>query len=152
MSGDLEDFLRRAAQRRRDKEAQQRGATGQPAGSRSTNKTRPQYSNSRSERIVSAEEADEVLEAELVEDELHDSIAARMRRLEAARRAAAETHSHLGSLSHDEDQQKAKTTVGGGKFLTGDPAQDLIRLLREPRGIQQAILLKEILDRPEHRW
>ena len=31
-------------------------------------------------------------------------------------------------------------------------AQDLIRLLQQPGGIKQAILLKEILERPEHRW
>jgi hypothetical protein len=152
MSGDLEDFLRRAAQRRRAKEAQERGGPGSQGGQRSASKTRPQYSNSRTERIVSPVEADEVLEAELVEEESHDSIAERMRRLEAARRAAAETHAPLGSLRHDEPKQQAKTPLGTGKFFSGDPAQDLVRLLREPQGIQQAILLKEILDRPDHRW
>jgi hypothetical protein len=39
--------------------------------------------------------------------------------------------------------------------LHGQPvttAADLVALLRQPRGIQQAVLLHEILQRPEHRW
>ncbi len=31
-------------------------------------------------------------------------------------------------------------------------AQSLLNLLRQPGGIQSAILLREILDRPVHRW
>ncbi len=30
--------------------------------------------------------------------------------------------------------------------------QSLIEILRQPQGVQQAVLLKEILDRPLHRW
>lgn len=148
MSGDLEDFLRRAAQRRQAKAAQQRGGPGgKPA---SGSRARPQYSDSRTERLVRADEADEVLMAEIVDDE-DESIAARMRRLEQAKREAAEAEAVL--------EQKTKSAAGGGrtsepseKLLTGNPADDLIRMLQQPGGIQRAILLKEILERPEDRW
>jgi hypothetical protein len=150
MSGDLEDFLRRAAQRRQAKAAQQRGGPGgKPA---SGSRTRPQYSDSRTERLVRADEADEVLMAEIVEDE-DESIAARMRRLEQAKREAAEAEAVL------EQKKKNKSAAVGGrtsepseKLLTGNPADDLIRMLQQPGGIQRAILLKEILERPEDRW
>ncbi len=88
--------------------------------------------------------------AEIVEEE-DESIASRMRRLEQAKRAAAEAEAEL--------EKKARAAKGGGrararseKLLTGNPADDLIRMLQQPGGIQRAILLKEILERPEDRW
>ncbi len=148
MSGDLEDFLRRAAQRRQAKAAQQRGG-GQPtAGS----KTRPQYTDSRTERLVRAEEADEVLMAEVVEDE-EESIAARMRRLEQAKQAAAEAQAELEQRKRaDRRGGRAKVQRESEKVLSDNPAEDLIQMLQQPGGIQRAILLKEILERPEDRW
>ena len=156
MSGDLEDFLRRAAQRRQAKAAQERAASARPSESRSGSRARPQYSNSRTERVVSADEADEILVAEVVDDEAHNSIADRMRRLEAAKQAAAEAESSLGSLRRAEHKSQhkppAKAPAAAGPLLSGDPIQDLIKLLRQPTGVRQAILLREILDRPTHRW
>ena len=84
MAGDLEDFLRRAAQRRQAKAAQNRGGPADQARARS----RPEYTNRKTERLVTPSDADEVLLAEVVEDEA-DSITARMRRVEAAKEAAA---------------------------------------------------------------
>ena len=152
MSGDLEDFLRRAAQRRQAKAAQERAASARPSESRSGSRTRPQYSDRRTERIVSADEADEILVAEVVDDEAHNSIADRMRRLEAAKQAAAEAESSLGRLRRADQKPQAKAPAAAGPLLSGDPVQNLIKLLRQPAGIQQAILLREILDRPTHRW
>lgn len=144
MAGDLEDFLRRAAQRRQAKAAQQ-----QPPP---PTRAQPHYSDSRTERVVPPiEEAEEILTAEIVEDT--NSIAARMHRLEEARRVAAEVeeaaHEKLRSVKHK--VQKKKAVAVKGQF-TGNPAADLINALRQPGGIQQAILLREILDPPEHRW
>jgi hypothetical protein len=142
MSGDLEDFLRRAAQRRQAKAAQQ-----QPPAPRQ----RPQYSDRRTERIVRPVEADEILTAEIVEEEDPNSFQARMRRVEEAKRAAAKARAEATPKL-----KKVKTgqprSSGVGAALSGNPAQDLLRLLRQPGGIQQAILLREIFDRPEHRW
>ena len=63
MARDLDDFLRRAAQRRQAKAAEQRQAQ-QPE-----RRVRPQYSDARTERIARpVEEAEEVLMAEVVDD------------------------------------------------------------------------------------
>ena len=151
MSGDLEDFLRRAAQRRQAKAADSRGAQGQAGGSRPDAKSRPQYSNRKTERLVLADEADEVLMAEVVEGH-EDSISLRMQRLEAAKRAAAEAEAELARRKAKRSSQSTTFEVRGGIPFSGNPVQDLLKLLRQPGGVQQAILLKEILDRPEHRW
>lgn len=140
MSGDLEDFLRRAAQRRQAKAAQQR----QPAARRQP----PQYSDRKTERVARIPE-DEVLTAEVDHDS--NSIAARMQRLEDAKRAAKKAEA--------EAAEKLKKAHGGRTRAslmtaetTGHPVHNLIRTLQRPGGIQQAILLREILERPEHRW
>ena len=44
--------------------------------------------------------------------------------------------------------QKGSGTAAAISAVTPD---DLIRLLSHPQGVRQAILLREILDRPEHR-
>ncbi len=144
MSGDLEDFLRRAAQRRQAKAVEQPKAEA-PV------KRAPQYSDSRSERIARVvDDAEEILTAEIVDDD-GTSIAARMLRLEEAKRAAG----------HAEQAAAAKMRKVRGmlprqqktvKAITGNPVKDLIAAMQRPGGVQQAILLKEILDRPSHRW
>lgn len=150
MSGDLEDFLRRAAQRRQAKAAQGQAAQGQtPRGQAA--RSRPEYSNRKTERFVSADDADEVLMAEVVEDH-EDSISVRMQRLEAAKRTAAEAEAELARRKARRSLHSATHEVPAGIPSSGNPAQDLLKLLRQPGGLQQAILLKEILDRPEHRW
>jgi predicted DNA binding protein len=144
MSGDLEDFLRRAAQRRQAKAAQQ----SEPAPQRQP----PQYSDRRTERLVQARETDEVLTAEVVQDD-SSSIAARLRRIEEAKQAAKQAEAEAA---------KKLTKVRGTSLRSKSPSvavampenqtQGLIRMLRDSGGIRQAILLREILDRPEHRW
>jgi hypothetical protein len=95
-------------------------------------------------------EIDEVLTAEIVEDE-SDSFSARLRRLEEAKQAAAKAQAEAA-----EKQKRAGAGRSTGPdvavSLAGGPAGEIIRLLRRPAGIRQAILLREILDRPEHRW
>jgi hypothetical protein len=144
MSGDLEDFLRRAAQRRQAKAAQQ----SQPAPKRQP----PQYSDRRTERLVQARETDEVLTAEIVEDD-PNSFSARLRRIEEAKQAAAkaeaETAKKLAKARGKSIRSKSSSVAVA---LSVNPTQELIRMLRNSSGIRQAILLREILDRPEHRW
>ena len=145
MSGDLEDFLRRAAQRRQAKAAEQQ----QPAaGQQPPRRQKPQYSDSKTERVARIPE-DEVLAAEVEHDP--NSFAARMQRVEEAKRAAAQAEA--------EAAEKLKKEHGGRTLASildadssGHPVVDLIRMLRRPGGIQQAILLREILERPTHRW
>ena len=142
MSGDLEDFLRRAAQRRQAKAAQQ----SQPAPKRQP----PQYSDRRTERLVPARETDEVLTAEIVEDD-PNSFSARLRRIEEAKQAAAKAEA-AKKLAKVKGKSTRSKGSGVAVALSENPTQELIRMLRTSGGIRQAILLREILDRPEHRW
>ncbi|QDT03828.1 hypothetical protein K227x_22130 [Rubripirellula lacrimiformis] len=148
MSGDLEDFLRRAAQRRQAKAAAEQS---NPPPSR---RPPPQYSDSRSERVTyDYNESDEIPTAEIVEftDDDGSSIAARMIRREDAKRAAADS-----KQDDDAEMRKSRGMLSRQKLtkatFTGNPVQDLIAAMQSPGGVQQAILLKEILDRPIDRW
>ena len=82
MSGDLEDFLRRAAERRQAKAAQQQQQQAAPA-----KRPRPQYSDRARERVTSVDQADEILTAEIVSapSPAEDAIASRVRRVEEAK-------------------------------------------------------------------
>ena len=145
MSGDLEDFLRRAAQRRQTKAAQQQ----QPPPQQPAQRQPPQYSDRRTERVARIPE-DEVLTAEVVEDD-PNSFAARLQRVEEAKRAAKKAEAEAVAKLKKSHGGRTRPAINSAA-LTGHPAQDLIRMLQQPGGIQQAILLREILDRPEHRW
>ena len=142
MPGDLEDFLRRAAQRRQQKAAQEKQQAPQ-------RREKPQYSDSRSERIVRPQHLDEaILTAEIVDDQ-SISFGQRLKKVEDAKRAAAKAKQIADDLMK---QAARKTPAALATEPTGVPIHDLLKLLRRPGGIQQAILLREILDRPEHRW
>ncbi|MDA8743223.1 hypothetical protein N9N28_01205 [Rubripirellula amarantea] len=145
MAGDLEDFLRRAAQQRQAKAAQQRQAQQAPPP-----RLKPQYSNSRTERTVrSSVEPEEILVAEVIEDE--NSISARRRRVEQAKQRAKEAEQELARRTQ-KSSRGSSSQSDRSVASTGDPIADLLANLRRPGGVQQAILLREILDRPEHRW
>ncbi len=145
MSGDLEDFLRRAAERRQAKAAEQQ-SSAKPAS-----RPKPQYTNSRSERTPQiVEEAEEILQAEFVDDD-GSSIAARMIRLSEAKKAAAAAEEEAGVAMRKVRGMLSRQKVER-KVFTGNAVQDLIATMQSPGGVQQMILLKEILDRPTHRW
>lgn len=159
MSGDLEDFLRRAAQRRQAKGAPNRPqaqarSSGTARGASSTPRAAPQYSDRFAERVVQQFDDDEVLMAEVVEDE-EESISARLRRLEAAKKAAAEAQAEVARRQAQQRSGAQGTPApeaGSTLPSSGSSAQELLKLLKQPGGLQQSILLKEILDRPQHRW
>ena len=149
MSGDLEDFLRRAAQRRQAKSAQQ----PQPQARR----PKPQYSNRDTERVVDAVIVDEPMMAEVVAED-SSPLAAQQGHLQESRKAAALAQAEAAkqmSQIKGRRQAKGRPAAGTGPSslaLSGVTSEDLVRLLSSPQGIKQAILLREILDRPEHRW
>lgn len=137
MSGDLEDFLRRAAQRRQAKAAQQQQSQ-RPAPAQ-----RPQYTSRQTERVVDAIIVDEPVEAEAVPE---DSLHARNVRLAEARKAAEVVKAEVvkaGRSGAPSPSKSAPTNVSIG---------NLTQLLNQRGGLAQAFLLREILDRPEHRW
>ena len=149
MSGDLEDFLRRAAQRRQAKSAQR------PQGQ--TPRAKPQYSNRGTERVVDAVIVDEPLMAEVIGED-SNPLAAQQRHLQESRKAAALAQAEAAKkLSKIKVRRHAKGRAAAGSgtpslALSGVTSEDLIRLLSSPQGVRQAILLREVLDRPEHRW
>ncbi len=143
MAGDLEDFLRRAAERRQQKAAPQpKPATPQ--------RQRPQYSDRRTERVARIPE-DEVLVADVVETPTYESnYDYQLRKTKAAQLAAAKVDtSSVYATQLEKTQSAASDTENLDDRST---VENLIRMMQQPNGIQQAILLREILDRPEHRW
>ncbi len=152
MSGDLEDFLRRAAQRRQAKAAQ----ANQPAAAP---RKRPQYSNSRTERVARTVETDratdEVLVAEVVD---HNSINKHDRRKTSTEQQqqqqqakAVEKQAGTAAANSATDRSSSKRDAASAA-LNSQAGIELLNALRSPGGVRQAILLREILDRPTHRW
>ncbi|HBV66385.1 MAG TPA: hypothetical protein DEF45_25565 [Rhodopirellula sp.] len=175
MSGDLEDFLKRAAERRQAKAAQQKQSAPQK-------RVPPQYSDRRTERaprplhdaevveaevveaqVVSASSADKVVVAQaMTENQRSSKQAIRPVRQKVAKSNAAvpsrlareaKASSKVFSADNSNSMPYAEpTATNGSQQSTGLSAEDLIAMLKRPGGVQQAILLREILDRPEHRW
>ncbi len=135
MSGDLEDFLRRAAQRRQAKAAQQQ----QPP-----QRQPPQYSDRKTERLARIPE-EEILTAEIVEDP--NSFAARLQRLEEAKQAAKQAEAAAAEKLKKSHGGRTRASIATAA-PSGHPAQDLIRMLQQPGGIQQAILLRKFSSAP----
>jgi len=144
MAGDLEDFLKRAAARRQNKPPQQ-----QPAAGGATRQA-SQYSDRSRERVVRQLDDDEpILVAEILDEP--DAMAKRRKAILAAKQEAARLQAEAATQLAKLRQDSGESSTPGLTF-TGEPRADLIRLLRQPGGIKQAILLREILDRPIDRW
>ena len=154
MSGDLDDFLRRAAKRRQAAAGggggggQRRGTQHGSGGSRPR---RPEYTDSRTERLPQAgrteEEPEELVLGEILDE--HDELAKKQAAVRAARKHAAEAAADAKKHSEQARQADRDRPVAP---LGSNPGQELMRMLKQPAGLRQAMLLKEILDRPEHRW
>ncbi|TWU46019.1 hypothetical protein Q31b_11970 [Novipirellula aureliae] len=180
MAGDLEDFLRRAAQRRQAKagggNAPAGGRTQQPQRPQSQQPQRqtpqrqtpqrqkpqrqkpqrqkPQYSNSRTERVARPVD-EEIVVAEVVED-VDSQWNQRRRKIEDAKRAAKQAEQEaaqaFSKLKSPAGTQALPASKNENSKVTGFTIEDLVQVLHRPGGMQQAVLLREILDRPEHRW
>lgn len=135
MPRDLEEFLRKAAQRR-----QQHHGGGSPspvAGPGSRQLKPPQVKTSVAEATLESRPsrpskvhlADERMDAQLHEHFDH-----------GLGGIAEPTQSVTASDSPDTETDRLNVM------------SDLIQMLGQPRGVQQAILFNEILNRPTHRW
>lgn len=160
MSGDIEEFLRRAAQRRQAKAVEQKEAQAPPR------RVRREYTDARSERVArSPDEIDEIrgfssieeiLTAEIVDVE-EESSSRQIQRMEDQRRDIEEAKKVARRLEEETAKKKKKTdkrdaSRSGVIQSTGNPVADLLANFRRPGTIQQAILMREIIDRPDHRW
>lgn len=183
MSGDIEDFLRRAAQRRQTRQGTQSNPP-QPAAGQRPRAFAPM------ERAVVAVPPEEEIEPALLAEPL-------ARRLEELKRRndlenQAEDAQRQGTRQRQQKAQaeKAKRTQGhksggakpglnielvpksptpkGASSKSGAPMtqetpppdaaqisqeiQELLQMMRSPKGLRSAVLMREIFDRPEHRW
>ncbi len=149
MSGDLEDFLRRAAQRRQAAAPPAQAAPSPP-------RPRSEYTNRQSERRTGHprdEDDDDIPVAAIaIEDVPEEDPYAMQRKRIAAAKAAAEVEAAKLAAKVAKIGQASGSSPAANYTSTGNLAEDLVRMLRTPGGIQQAILLREIIDRPEHRW
>ena len=149
MSGDLEDFLRRAAERRKAKAE----ASGQQAQPQRTQQRKPQYSDSRTERMARQFDDEEIVIAEIVEDPREESSwDRRHREIEEAKQAAAQAQKEVAKQKKKLKAQPSAVKDGNVPEVTDNSADALLRLLRSSGGVRQAVIIREILDRPEHRW
>ncbi len=149
MSSDLEDFLRRAAQRRQ--------ANAPPAQAAPAQRSRPEYTNRQSERLTShpMDASDDIPLAAIVVDDEHDEdpYAMQRKRIAAAKEAAEKEAAKAAAALAKLQQSKAAVGSAASSFAsTGNMVEDIKRMIQAPGGMQQAMILKEILDRPEHRW
>ncbi len=149
MPSDLEDFLRRAAQRRQ--------TNAPPAQAAPTQRTRPEYTNRQSERLTShpMDDSDDIPVAAIVLDDEHeeDPYAMQRKRIAAAKAAAEKEAAKAAAALAKLQQSKASGGSPASSFTsTGNMVEDIKRMIQAPGGMQQAMILKEILDRPEHRW
>lgn len=184
MSGDIEDFLRRAAQRRQMRQGAQ-GNQPQPAAGQSPRAFAPM------ERAVVAVPQEEEVEPALLSEPLARRLEELKRRNELANQAEDAQRQGTQQRRQKAQAEKAKRTQGqksGGPksgpnielvpksqprkgaasgpeaAMTEEPnapadaaqisqeIQELLQMMRSPQGLRSAILMREIFDRPEHRW
>ncbi len=161
MSDEIEEFIRRAAERRKQSQGQRKPETRPQSQSPSRPRSLPQQD------VVEAE----IVSAEVVEH-VSSSVAQHLSNRQFADRAShlgeetaladdkLEAHLHqkfdhqIGRLGKStlKDQDLGETAGSAATVGYVSSSQVLADLLRSPQSIRNAIILKEILDRPEHFW
>jgi hypothetical protein len=183
MSGDIEDFLRRAAQRRQSRQGAQTNPP-QPAGQKSR-------AFAPMERAVAAVPLEEEIEPALLAEPLARRLEELKRRNELTNQAEDAQRQGTQQRRQKAQADKARRTQGpksggpksgpnielvskstspkGASSGPGAPMtqetvapadaaqisqeiQELLQMMRSPQGLRSAILMREIFDRPEHRW
>jgi hypothetical protein len=146
MADDLEAFLRQAARRRAAKKRRKIEILEQPVAEAEIVDSKPpvapptrpspthpakppsQFEARAAELGSKVGQADDVMEARL-----HDTFD---HQIGGLRELTPEPAAARGSSGVDASMEIAK----------------LVRILQDPDSIRQAIILREIIDRPEHRW
>lgn len=168
MSGDIEDFLRRAAERRQARQANRPAPAAPPA--------RPEYSDARRERMSRPRaEDDDLVVAEVVDESMSRKLAElreAQARAQAVRTVAATTPTPLAQRPGLAERAAARaqarrspglapirptpaasvTTAAALPSVQSAAMFELHEALKTPHGLRNAMLLHEILARPEHRW
>ena len=158
MAGDLEEFLRRAAEKRRKAMEAVREDAGTPTHKHTA----------ASERVIRAEEIEpvDVVEAMPVDPRPGRSQQPSPRRVPApaTRRTPAQSTGRVQAPRPSPPPAgpapPAAVPPTPAAAVPGPPISDrptvvadnLLDRLRSPGGLREAMLLREILDRPTHRW
>ena len=175
MSSELDDFLKRAAQRRAE-HAAVRGET-QERQQRQAQQRKPEYTDRNRERTpMLLDDDEEIIVAEVVPSGLgstlsqdsvfqHSTIGSgELSSLKTADEAPHQTNlapipppREYQSPSNWAEKAPVAVTVQQGKAGTDQEAASgeastLVRMLKSPAGIRQAFLMREIFDRPMDRW
>lgn len=147
MAGDIEDFLRRAAQRRQQQANQKQAQPAQPP-----QRSAPQYTDRRRERVRQAVPVQPIMAEIIEEDDEVEAVVATPSLSELRKSREATDRSDL---------EREQNRFSGGASVSDDAAQirpgenvniDLLRLLRSPNGLRQAVLLREILEPRSNFW
>jgi hypothetical protein len=173
MRDEVDEFLRRVAQMRAAAEAQAK-AQQRPAAAKPPAPPRPVPP----QRLVPARQEVtyvEPAEAEIVAVEIPDRVEGFNRRVAQDLRGAEEIAEHTRHLGEEVDQaddklearlhqvfdhqigQLKKSTMEAAAILSSDPAaegtaRDMLQMLRSPQSVRDAIVMAEILRRPDDRW
>ncbi|MCD0461768.1 hypothetical protein [Roseiconus lacunae] len=162
MAGDLEDFLKRAAERRAAKQrqagtrptrpssgSQQSASRGQRQATSQPKRQAPQYTDSRRERQIREIDDEPILLGEPVDTE--SAIVEQQKRIAETRRQAEITRKRLANAKRSVPTPEV-IELGPENELsdqpTGNAIEDLLNNLSKPGGAQQAFLMNEILTRP----
>jgi hypothetical protein len=176
MKDEVEEFLRRVAQLRQQAEAQNRGQPSRPAPVPRPSPPPPTLVQAPPARLVPVPEPvsyPQPIQAEVVDAELAESGDRVGRRVAQDMRGTEEIADHTRRLGEEvnlaDDKMEAhlhqvfdhrlgrlkESTAAESPSAPGesdDGLMSLLKLLREPRSIRDAILMGEILRRPEERW
>lgn len=158
MARDIEEFLRKAAQRRAQAQQAANQARGGPppaARAQPARQPQPNAPQRRQPDIVIGE----VVEPVVIDDKVPSQADQKTNKLDsevahADEKIAAhlqEKFEHqLGSLRVQGDRPDATSVV-----LDSDrnkTAYELIKMFKDPSSLRAAIIMSEVLERPEHRW
>ena len=175
MRDEVDEFLRRVAQMRAAAEAQAKAQQQRPVPAKPPAPPRPAPPPQRLAPARQEVKYVEPAEAEVVDVEISDRVEGFNRRVAQDLRGSeqiAEHTRHLGEeVDRADDKLEArlhqvfdhqighlkKSTMEAGAILTSDPAsdgtaRDMLQMLRTPQSVRDAIVMAEILRRPEDRW
>ncbi len=151
MSNDLEDFLRQAAEMRQRKQAERRADEEQQRDQQTRSGPLP-YTNARRERAV--EEVTgyyDELEEEILDErdvEILDAVHLLDGEQDSPSREGASSTSEPSARAAMPEAKIVAPEHGGSRSSKISPAASLREMLRQPDGLRQAFLIREILNRP----
>ncbi len=144
MSDDLEAFLRQAARRRAAKKRPRIELIDEPIAEAEIVESKPPRISAAGPAPSASAEPPSRFDTRAAElgktvGQADDLLEARLH----------ETFDHqLGGLR----RRSSDVAPGTPRVDTNSEIAKLVRILRDPASLRQAVVLREIIDRPEHRW